>query len=83
VRRLSKLGIRDYPSSKPERKRQFNKGYETNHSAYEPVIIRNSKQGHYSDRRICEMITLNEIHYNPAKSTFLSVVCLALKSFHT
>jgi hypothetical protein len=25
----------------------------------------NRKQGQYSDRRICEMMTLNEIHYNP------------------
>jgi hypothetical protein len=28
------------------------------------VIICDRKQGHYSDRRICEMVTLNEIHYN-------------------
>jgi hypothetical protein len=43
------------------------------HSAYKPVIICNRKQGHYSDRRMCEMIIL-KIHYNPATSTFLSVV---------
>jgi hypothetical protein len=47
------------------------------------VIICNRKQGHYNDRRICEMMTLNEIHCNPATSTFLSVVCLVLKSLHT
>jgi hypothetical protein len=54
--------------------------YETNHSAYVPVIICNRKQCHYNDRRICEMMTLNEIHYNFATSTFLLVVCLVLKS---
>ena len=48
-----------------------------------PVIICNRKQGHYNDRRICEMMTLNEIHYNLATSTFLKVVCLVLKSPHT
>ena len=26
----------------------------------------NRKQGHYNDRRICEMMILNEIHYNLA-----------------
>jgi hypothetical protein len=36
---------------------QFNKGYETNYSAHGPVIICNRKQSHYSDRRICEMMT--------------------------
>jgi hypothetical protein len=46
--------------------------YGTNHSVYGPVIICNSKQGHYSDRRICEIMTLNEIPYNPATSIFLS-----------
>jgi hypothetical protein len=35
--------------------------YETNHPAYGPVAICNRKQGHYSDRRICEMMILNEI----------------------
>ena len=49
----------------------YNKLYETNHSAYGPVIICNRKQGHYNDRRICEMMTLNEIHYNLATSTYL------------
>jgi hypothetical protein len=39
------------------------------------LIIFNRKEGHYSDRRICEIMILNEIHYNPATSTFLSVVC--------
>jgi hypothetical protein len=29
------------------------------------------------------MMTLNEIRFNPATSTFLSVVGVALKSFHT
>ena len=62
---------------------QSNKGYETNQSTYDLVIICNRKQGHYSDRRICEMMTLNEIRYNPAASTFLLVVGLALKSPHT
>ena len=47
------------------------------------MIICNRKQGHHSDRRICEMMTLNEIRYNPAASTFLLVVRLALKSPHT
>jgi hypothetical protein len=51
-------------------------------STYELVIICNRKQGHYSDHRICEMMTLNEIHYNPATSTFLSVLGLAFKSSH-
>jgi hypothetical protein len=59
-------------SSKTVLKRQSNKEYETNHSAYGSVGIRNRKQGHYSDRRICEMIMLNEIRYNPAKSAFVS-----------
>jgi hypothetical protein len=54
-----------------------NKGYETNHPAYGPIIICNEEQGHYSDRRIYEVMTLNEIRYNPATSTFLSVVGLA------
>jgi hypothetical protein len=85
VRPQSKLGVRDYPSSKPVWKWQSNKGYETNHSTYGPVIhvICNRKQGHYSDRRICEMMTLNEIRYNPATSNVLSVVGLVLKSSHT
>ena len=47
------------------------------------VIICNRKQGHYSDRRICKMVTLNEIRYNPATSTFLLVVGLALNNPHT
>jgi hypothetical protein len=47
------------------------------------VIICNRKQVHYSYRKIREMMTLNEIHYNPPTSTFLSVVCLAMKSSHT
>ena len=46
------------------------------------MIICNHKQGHYSDRGICEMMTLKEIRYNPATSTFLLVVGLALKSPH-
>jgi hypothetical protein len=44
--------------------------YEINHSAYRSVIICNCKQGHHSECRICDMITLNEIRYNPAISTF-------------
>ena len=47
------------------------------------MTIWNRKQGHYSDRRTCEMITLNEIRYNPVASTFLLVDGLALKSPHT
>jgi hypothetical protein len=35
--------------------------YETSHTAYVPVIICNRTQGHYNYRRICEMMTLNEI----------------------
>ena len=70
VRPKSKLGMRDYPSSRPVWKRQSNKLYETNHSAYVPVIICNRKQGHYNDCRICEMI-LNDINYNLATSAYL------------
>ena len=48
------------------------------------MIICNRKQGHYSDRRTCEMMSCkSEIRYNPATSTFLLVVGLALKSPHT
>jgi hypothetical protein len=47
-----------------------------------PVIICNRKQGHYSNRRICEM-TLNMILYNPETSNYLSVVFLLLKCLHT
>ena len=47
------------------------------------MIICNRKQGQYSDRRICEMMTLNEIRYNPASSIFWLVVGLALKNHHT
>jgi hypothetical protein len=46
------------------------------------VMNCNRKQGHFSDRRICKMMTSNDIRYNPATSTFLSVVCLAFKSSH-
>jgi hypothetical protein len=60
-----------------------NKRYEMNHSAYVPVVICYRKQGHYSNRRICEMVILDEFHYNPANINFLSVLCLALKSSHT
>jgi hypothetical protein len=42
--------------------KQSNKDYETNHSVYGPVINCNRKQDHYSDRRICKMMTLYEIH---------------------
>ena len=58
----------------PRRQLQSNKGYETNQSTYLLVIICNRKQGHYSDRRICEMMTLNEIRYNPVTSTFWLIV---------
>jgi hypothetical protein len=47
------------------------------------VITCNRKQCHYSDGRICKMMTLNEVGYNSATSTFLSMVGLALKSSHT
>jgi hypothetical protein len=57
-RAYSKFGIRDYPSARP---------VYGNHSAYfGPVIICNRKKGHSDAGRICEMITLNEIHYNLA-----------------
>jgi hypothetical protein len=45
------------------------------HSAYGPVIICNCKQGYYSDRRICKMMTLNEIHYNPEWNLILTSKC--------
>ena len=47
------------------------------------MIICNRKLGHYSDRRICEMMTLNDIHYNLAASTYVYVACLVLKRPHT
>jgi hypothetical protein len=71
------------PSPKPVCKLQSNTLYETNHSAYGPMIIYNNKQGHYSDHRICKMMVLNEINHNIATSTYLKVVCLVLKSPHT
>jgi hypothetical protein len=46
--------------------------WETNHSAYGPVIMCNRKQGYYSDCRIRKMMTLNNIHYNSATSTFFN-----------
>ena len=46
------------------------------------MIICNRKQGHYSDRRICEIMTLNEIRYILASSTFWLVVGLDLKKNH-
>jgi hypothetical protein len=52
--------MRDYPSLKPVWKRLSNNEYETNHSAYGPVIICNHTQSHCSDSRICEMMTLND-----------------------
>ena len=55
----------------------------TKNSTYDLVIICNHKQGHYSDRRICEMMTLNDICYNPATSSFWLVIGLALKHQHT
>jgi hypothetical protein len=62
----TKLGKRDYLSLKPVWKWQSNKLYETSNSEYVPVVICSHKQGHYNARRICEMLTLNEIHYNLA-----------------
>jgi hypothetical protein len=41
-------------------------------------MICNSKQGHYSNRKIWEMMTSKEIPYNPAASNILSVVDLGL-----
>jgi hypothetical protein len=42
-----------------------------------------SKQGHYySDHKVCETMTLNDILYNPATSTFLLEVDLALTKSH-
>jgi hypothetical protein len=46
-------------------------------------MICNRKQGHYNDCRICEMITLNKIHYNTATSIFFSVAGLVLKHPYT
>jgi hypothetical protein len=48
-----------------------------------PVIICNRKQGHYNDRRIFELMTLNEIHYNLATSTFLVSSLPRFESPHT
>jgi hypothetical protein len=59
--------------------RQSNKGYETNNSAYGPVIICNL----IATVKFTKGMTLNEIRYNPPTSTFLSVVDLTLKSSHT
>jgi hypothetical protein len=67
----------------PIRKQQSNNGYEKKNSAYGPVIICNHKQGHHSDRKICEFMTLNENLYNPATPTFLLVFDLAQKSSHS
>jgi hypothetical protein len=72
TRRAPLVEIKDIRNYPPMWKRQFNNDYGTNHSASEPVIICNRKQGHYSDRRICEMMTLNEIHYDPETSTSFS-----------
>jgi hypothetical protein len=65
-----KLDIRENPSSKLVRKWQFNEAYETNHSTYGQVIICNGKQVHFSDSKICEMMTWKVIHYNPTISIF-------------
>jgi hypothetical protein len=47
-------------------------------------MIYNRKQGHYNDRRICEMMTLNEIHYNLTTSNFfVSSVLRFEKSSYT
>jgi hypothetical protein len=56
---------RNYVCGITRRQCQYGNDSLTNHSAYVPLIICNCIQGHYSDRRICEMMTLNEIHYNP------------------
>jgi hypothetical protein len=61
-----------YPSLKPVWKQQSNKEYETNNSAYGPVMICDRKVGQNSARRICEMMPSNAIHYNNATSTFVS-----------
>jgi hypothetical protein len=45
-------------------------------------MIGNCKQS-YSNRRICELMTSNEIRYNSATLTFLLAVDLALKNPHT
>jgi hypothetical protein len=45
----------------PVLKWQSKKLYETNHSANGPVIICNSKQGYYNDRKNYKMMALNEI----------------------
>jgi hypothetical protein len=69
MRPWSKLGIRDYLSSKQVWERQSNKGYETNPSKCDPGIICDRKQSHFSNRRICENMALDEIY---SKRTFIS-----------
>jgi hypothetical protein len=61
---LVEIRYMEFPVVKAVWKRQSYKEYETNHSAYRPVIIYNRKQGHYikSDRRICEMMTITLQH---------------------
>jgi hypothetical protein len=56
--------------------------YDTIHSKYGTVIICKCKQGHYSDRRICQMMTLMNILYNSATSNALQVSYLVLKKTH-
>jgi hypothetical protein len=46
-------------------------------------MICNRNQGHCSDRKNSEKITLNENYYNPLTSTYLSVFYLLLKRSHT
>jgi hypothetical protein len=71
---LLKISIHDYPLVMPVC--QSNKGYETNHSTYRPMIICNGNQGNYSDRRVYEIIIVNEIHYETGAITF------SISSFH-
>jgi hypothetical protein len=63
---LVEINYTGLPIVKASMGMKSNKLYETNNPAYGPVVICNRKQGHYSDRRICEMVILNEIHYNLA-----------------
>jgi hypothetical protein len=53
------------------------------HFAYGSVIICSCKQRHYSECKMREIIIFTVKRYNPAMSTFKSVVVLVLKCSHT
>jgi hypothetical protein len=69
-KRVKLVVDRLYIEGEPVWKQPFDKGYETNHSVYEPVISCYCKQGNYSDIRICKIIALKEIRFEHATSTF-------------